>query len=123
MQKVSALFKLVQRCLVIRVIGFLNRGCFFPILVRDLQMGKQTLFYLESGHVLQLRLLDSNTGWHEPHRCQELLLYRIVTYLRRRGQEHPNCTFTKSELIWCDIKPMSWNGWSRQPSSSMPNRQ
>ena len=30
---------------------------------------------------------------------------------------------TNSKLIWCHMKPKSWNGWSRQPSSSMSERQ
>ena len=65
---------------------------FFPLLVRDSQMSKQTLFYLESGHVLQLRLLDRDTQWHDPHRCQELVHYRTGTSFRRRRQGHPTCT-------------------------------
>ena len=49
------------------VIGFLKWGeRFFPLLVRDSQMSKQTLFYHESGHVLQLLLLDRDTQWHDP---------------------------------------------------------
>ena len=71
------------------VIGFLERG-FFPLLVRDLQMRKRTLFYLESGHVLQLRLLDCDMQRYVPHRCQELLLYGTGTSFRSRRQGHPS---------------------------------
>ena len=55
---------------------------FFPLLLRDSQMSKQRLYYLESGHVLQLRLLDRDTQWHDSHRCQELLLSRTNTSFR-----------------------------------------
>ena len=53
-------------------------------------MINQILFYLKSGHVLQLRLLDSDIKWLDPHRCQEFELYRTGTSFRRRWQGHPN---------------------------------
>ena len=73
------------------VIGFLELNSFFPLLVRDSQMSKHTLFYLESGHVLQLRLLDRDTQWYDPHRCHELLFCRTGTSFRHRRQGHPGC--------------------------------
>ena len=63
----------------------------FPLLVRDSHMSKQTLIYLETGHVLPLRLLNRDTQWHVPHRFQEFLLYRTGISFRRRRQGHPNC--------------------------------
>ena len=73
MQQVSPLSKSGQKCLR-GVIGF-----------------------LQGGHVLQLRLLDHDTQWLDPHRCQELLFYWTGTSFRRRRQGHPTCTLHKFE--------------------------
>ena len=75
--------------------AFFDLNSLFPILERGSPKCKQTLFHFESGHFLQLRLLDRDTQLHIHRRDQELLHYRTEISFLRCTQGHPTCILHK----------------------------